>query len=190
MKAAAPVTIRLGLPLRLRLDAARLIWGGFGRQIAPGLGRRAGIARIRRGLQRERVIVALDASGGLAGLTGLRGAEGGVVTTDTAPRFLGRTAERIAAAMAGQTNDLVLDCLIVTPAWRRQGVAAVLIEAALIEAARRGYPGLRAEVARHNTQALRAYRRAGLSGRYGWLPGRRVLRRSVANRRPDPPRQS
>ena len=185
MVCAAPVVIRRGLPLRLRHDAARLIWAGFGGQIAPGLGRRAGTARIRRGLQRGRVIVALDGSGALVGLTGLRGSQGGVVeVARPRPSRAQRVAQRVVALMArplvGTTEDLVLDCLIVAPRWRGCGVAAALIHAALAEAARQGHPGLGAEVARGNTSALRAYGRAGLSGPRGWRPGPRTLRRAVA----------
>ncbi len=183
MPCAAPVVIRRGLPLRLRHDAARLIWAGFGGQIAPGLERRAGVARIRRGLRHGRVIVALDASGALVGLTGLRGSHGGVVELAPPRSRARRVAQRVVTLMTrplvGATDDLVLDCLIVAPGWRGRGVAAALIGAALAEAARRGHPGLRAEVARGNTPALRAYARAGLTGQQRWRPGPRTLRRAV-----------
>ncbi len=124
MPCAAPVVIRRGLPLRLRHDAARLIGAGFGGQIAPGLGRRAGAARIRRGLRRGRVIVALDASGALVGLTGLAGVAGrrGRACAAAGRRARRRVAQRVVALMArplvGATEDLVLDCLIVAPRWR------------------------------------------------------------------------
>lgn len=160
------------LPLALRADAARLICGAFGHRIAPRAAPRLRLAQIRRGLRRDRVIAAVDKAGRLVGLTGLRGPGGGVL------QLRGRRFDALRALAAPRTADLVLDCLVVAPGSRGQGIAALLVGAALARARRQGYPALRAEVERGNRAALSMFRRAGFRPQPG-LPGRpKVLRRS------------
>ncbi|PZO63730.1 MAG: hypothetical protein DI498_12900 [Paracoccus denitrificans] len=159
-----------GLPMSLRRDAANLIWGTFGPSIRRRVSDRAGVALVRRTLVRDRIIAAVDASGRLVGLTGLRGVEGGLI--DLPSRGVWRSF------WTRRTTDMVLDSLVVTAGMRGGGVGRALIDAALTVAAARGYPGLRAEVARKNHAAIGLYRSAG------FVPVSRglrvvVLRRSV-----------
>lgn len=159
-----------GLPMSLRRDAANLIWETFGPSIRRRVSDRAGVALVRRTMARDRIIAAVDASGRLVGLTGLRGAEGGLI--DLPPRVVWRSF------WTRRTTDMVLDSLVVTAGMRGGGVGRALIDAALAVAAAQGYPGLRAEVARKNQAAIGLYRAAGFFP-VSCGPRIVVLRRSV-----------
>lgn len=170
MRSTPDIRILAGLPLHHRARAAALIWAAFGGSIAPGVGLRAGHALVRRSLRRERVLAAVDGSGALLGVVGLRGPGGGLLDPGRAlarpianPLWLrlGRAVVRLRDGRPGTTADLVLDALVTDPARHRQGVARALIRAAAAQAARAGHPALRAEVAPSNRAALRLYASLG-----------------------------
>lgn len=184
---APPPTILPALPLSWRAEAATLVWSAFGAAVAPGAPPRAGVALLRRCLARDRVLAAVGPDRQLLGVVALRVAAGGLIDARPAARgtILGPAArwrDRAAALVPSPpaTCDAVLDGLVVMPAARRQGVAAALVGAAATSARRQGYPGLRAEVAACNVQALRLYRRLGFQPagrvRTGWLRHALVLR--------------
>lgn len=133
------------------LPAAAALWRAhFGRGRWP--------ARVRAG----HGVVAVDASGTVCGVMGLRDGAGGF-----AQGGAGLSGWLFRAAPP--TGDLVIDGLAVTDT--RQGTGRALIEAGALVAARDGRPGLRAEVRARNRGALAFYDRVGFSdrgrGRYG-----------------------
>ncbi|WP_228461467.1 GNAT family N-acetyltransferase [Paracoccus liaowanqingii] len=125
-------------------------------------------------------MVGLDAAGRVAGVMGLRdGAGGFALGPPPLPGWLFRAAPA--------TGDLVIDGLAV--ADPRQGTGRALVAAAGDLAARRGHPGLRAEVRARNRAALAFYAAMGFwaegQGRYG-LPwwGQVYLMRLLVGGRP------
>ncbi|MBI2818416.1 MAG: ribosomal protein S18-alanine N-acetyltransferase [Acidobacteria bacterium] len=58
-------------------------------------------------------------------------------------------------------EEAELDNLAVSPAWRRRGIAAELLETAWQRATERAHAAMFLEVRRSNTAALRLYQRAG-----------------------------
>ncbi len=186
MHAAAP-TIVTPLPLSLRGDAAALVWGAFGRAVAPGASRRAGIALLRRCLARDRMLAAVDPCGGLLGVVALRGPGGGLMQPRPAARRMilrpwARWRDRAARLRPRPpaTSDAVLDGLAVAPCARRRGVASALVIAAADRARRQGFAALRAEVAPGDAAALQLYRALGFQPagriRTGWRAQALVLR--------------
>ena len=189
--------IEAGIAPRLQDAAAGLYLRHFGAQVLPFPVPAARAERfIRAAMQPRMVLAALDGGGGLIGLLGLRDAGGG---------FLGMTADARAAlgAFAGVTGalmplfrpgpataDMVIDGLAIADRWQRRGVGRALLAHALADAARRGYPGLRAEVALRNRAALRFYEAAGFSPqgshRIGWPWSASWLGRAAVMRRDVP----
>lgn len=148
-----PPQIHCPVPDPALPEAARMWWRHFGygwRRVPPAM-------RVSHG------IVALDADGRVAGIIGLRDADGG---------FPAETPllARLAFRAGPETADMVVDGIVVRDS--RQGVGRALIGAALARAAGAGYPGLRAEVRVRSRTALAFYRALGFSevarGRFGW----------------------
>lgn len=178
----ASCTIHKGIPPRLHGAAARLYWRHFGWAICPfGLSPRQGAALTRALMRPERALVLLGPAGGIIGMAGLRDAQGGFLELSP-PGYrqaLGPWLGRLALATdllhrsGAQTTDLVLDGVVVRRGWQRRGLARALVDAAEAEARRRGYPGLRAEVAAGNLGGRAAWQAMGFQpqgrGRLGWL---------------------
>lgn len=138
------------IPQPLLTDAAALWRAHFGVAGWP--------RRVRAG----HGIVAVDGRGVLVGVIGLRDASGGFARSDAPlPQWLFRAAPA--------TGDLVIDGLAVTDP--RHGMGRALVAAARVLAARRGHPGLRAEVRDVNRSALAFYEAVGFrhqtSGPFG-----------------------
>lgn len=131
--------------------ATRLWWRHF------GLPRPCPVLRMRAG----HGIAALDGSGNVLGVLGLRDAAGGFPASRL-PLPLFRAAP--------PTADLVIDGIAVRR--MRRGTGRALVARALLEAEWRGHPGLRAEVRLRNCGALEFWRRLGFAeiarGRFGW----------------------
>ncbi|MDM7458622.1 MAG: GNAT family N-acetyltransferase [Paracoccus sp. (in: a-proteobacteria)] len=98
-------------------------------------------------------LVVLDDAGGLAGVMGLRDANGGFWR----PHRPGLLAWLYRAGP--DSRDLVIDG--VAAARPGQGAGRALVTAALSTARLRGYPGLRAEVRQDNRTAVAFYRALG-----------------------------
>lgn len=178
--------IGLGLGPDEDLAAAALWWRGMGREVFGPLPARYGIEWARESLCADAALVARDRAGRLVGLAGLRGRSGGLLGAFSGRRgVISRVAGlRLWLWRAGPaTADLILDGLVVHPRARRQGIARLLIRAALKEATKHGHPGLQVEVMASNHAARVLYAGEGFSdiARYRPLPWRRaiVLRRSL-----------
>ncbi|MDF3607015.1 GNAT family N-acetyltransferase [Paracoccus sp. DMF-8] len=163
-----------------------LYWRAFGRQILPLPVRAArGQALLLRCLHPFRALSA-EADGALIGVIGLRDASGGLFGPEPAQIqaiWPGGTGRILNAATrlhrAGPASDeMVIDGIVVAPAWRGRGIAPPLVRAATAEAAARGFAGLRAEVAPRNRAALALYQSLGFTqiaqARIGW-PWSRLL---------------
>lgn len=188
------VAIRAGIPSRLHGAAARLYWRGFGAALQPlPTGPRQGAALVCAAMRPERALIALDARGGLVGLAGLRGAEGGFLEPAGADfrAVFGPAGGALRRALIGlyrggsPTDDLILDGVAVRPRWRGRGVARALVAAAEAEARRRGHPALLAEVEARNRAALASWLALGFQPAcrqhlgWPWHPRAHVLRRPV-----------
>lgn len=129
-----------------------------------------------RRIRADHGVVAVDQDGALAGVMGLRDAQGGLARQGPpVPDWLFCTAP--------PTADLVIDGLAVTRP--RRGVGRALIARAARIAALSHHPGLRAEVRAANTGALAFYHATGFvpegRGRHGppWWGEVVLLRRTV-----------
>lgn len=125
-----------------------------------------GPRRLRQGLPRicpARGVVAIDGQGRLAGVMGLRDADGGfLLSQPLSVRWLYRAAP--------PTVDLVIDGIVARKC--RSGTGRALLTEGIARARQVGRPGLRAEVMARNTSAIAFYLALGFSeiarGRYGW----------------------
>ncbi|MBO9453837.1 GNAT family N-acetyltransferase [Paracoccus sp. R12_1] len=165
-----PLQIVSPVPDAALSQAARLWWGATGHGWGPP-------PRVRA----CHGMVALDDTGGVAGVIGLRDAQGGF----PAATPLGA---RIAFRAAPATADLVVDGIVVRDA--RQGIGSALLRQALVRAASAGHPGLRAEVRVQNSGAMEFYRAMGFvpvaQGRFGWpWTGQVAILRRVVDDLPD-----
>lgn len=194
----APIArVRRGITPAQAQAAAGLYWQAFGGQMLP-LPVRAdrGQALLLRRLYPFRALSA-EADGRLVGLIGLRDTAGGLFgptpadIRDIWPGIGGGVLSALSRLhRAGPASaELVIDGIVVAPTWRGQGIGAALVRAAMTEAAARGFPGLRAEVAPRNRAGLALYQSLGFTqiarARMGWpWSGRaRIMRLAV----PPPP---
>lgn len=149
------IRVQPGVAPSQKAAVARLLWQDFGRRLMPLTGRRRAEAWILSALRPDAAVLALSADD-VVGMIGLRDGTGGLLQTEPAGLWL-------ALWRAGPaTSDLVIDGLVVDPAWRRRGIGDTLLAAAMAEARARGYRGIRAEVAAGNHAAQRLFRGAGL----------------------------
>lgn len=173
--------VRHGIPAALHDQAAALYWQAFGREIVPlPSSATRGEALIRHALRPEQALITCDPAGQLAALVGIRDETGGLLDPDAAAfaRSWGRLCGGVMRLATGlhrsgpATSDLVLDGLVVRPDLRGQGYGQALVTAATALAHRRGYSGLRAEVALSNTPARALYQSLGFQpagqSRIGW----------------------
>lgn len=180
---ASPVPIariRRGIAPAQAQAAAALYWQAFGTQILPLRVRATrGQALLMRRLHPFRAISA-EADGRVVGLIGLRDTSGGLFgptpadIRDIWPGIGGAVLNALTRLhRAGPPSDeLLIDGIVVAPACRGQGIGAALVRCAMAEAAARGFPGLRAEVAPRNRAGLALYQSLGFTqiarARIGW----------------------
>ncbi|SMO76790.1 GNAT family N-acetyltransferase [Paracoccus laeviglucosivorans] len=178
-----PITIRIdqGVPPHLQGAAARLYWRGFGAALQPMPTRpRQGVALVAALMQPGRALIALGPQGGLVGIAGLRGVEGGFLGDGTGGFVAafgparGRLRHLATHLHRGgvTTDDMILDGLVVRAGWRGRGIARALVDAAASQAGRLGHPALLAEVMADNPEALAAWQAMGFQPigrqRQGW----------------------
>ncbi|WP_376876840.1 GNAT family N-acetyltransferase [Albirhodobacter sp. R86504] len=161
--------IERGLPAQGRASAVALYWGAFGGKLSRVLGPDPrGLKFVDRVLD---VNHALSARRGdeLIGVIGYRSVRGGLVygTPDDLRAVYGRYgAFWRGLCFAWLARDIesrafMVDGIVVRPDWRGRGVGAALVEAACIEARRRGYDFVRLDVVASNTRARALYERMG-----------------------------
>lgn len=186
------LNIALGLAADDITDAAALYWRAFGADILP-FAPQGGARLVASGVD-PRMVLAARLGGKLVGIAGLRDAHGGFLDlpcTDFRAAFgpFGQVLRILTRLYrAGPVSpDMILDGLVVDPAFRACGIGRALVRAALTEAGARGYPGLRAEVAAGNAPALNLYHALGFGeigrARIGWpwslSPAARIMQMAV-----------
>lgn len=184
---AVSIHLLQDLPPHLHTAAAAFYWRHFGNQVLPFPARaRQGIRLIRAAMRADHTLVALSSRGQLVGIAGLRDTDGGILTAGShqfrtvwgnAHGCLHHLGTRLYRA-GPPTPDLVIDGIAIHPAWRRRGIARVLVRTVADHARTRGHMALRAEVADANRAGLAAWYAMGFSGhmrhRLGWPWSRRA----------------
>jgi ribosomal protein S18 acetylase RimI-like enzyme len=176
------ITLRRGLPVRLRPEAARIYWQAFGGKLGAVMGPESrALAFLERAISADHAIVALDAEGRLLGLAGFKTPAGSFAggTADDLRANYGRLGGAWRAALLrllqdGVDNDrFLVDGICVRQGMRGQGLGRQLLEALCHEARARGYNYIRLDVIDTNWRARALYEREGFvairSERIGWL---------------------
>ncbi|MEM8753757.1 MAG: GNAT family N-acetyltransferase [Pseudomonadota bacterium] len=162
--------ISVGLPERLRAEAARLYLEAFGAKLGPILGRDARAeAFIADVLRPDHAVVAEDEGGRLLGLAGFHDEAGGFVGggfRDLAQAYglfgaLWRAPALELFERSPEPRQLLMDGLVVAPEARGRGVGGAIlnrIEALAIET---GRAEVRLDVVDTNPRARALYERRG-----------------------------
>lgn len=161
--------LRVGLPERLRAEAARLALDAFGAELAPALGAGERAERfLARVIRPAFAVAALDRDGALLGLAGFQNRDGGLFGGDLAdfravygPAGLWRAALYGRLGRATAADCLRLDGIMVRPDARGRGLGAALIERVAMLAAEQGARELHLDVALANRRARMLYERHG-----------------------------
>lgn len=167
-----------------RLAAAALWWRGMGQEVFSCVPARRGIGWVNAALRPQAALCAFDISGRLVGLAGLRGSGGGLLDWGVPMRpCLGPMRSALSRARfrlwrgGPATPDMVLDGLAVHPQKQKQGIATLLLQAAVAQASIGGYSGLQVEVDMRNEASLQLHRKAGFQevGRFRAGHNRKAL---------------
>lgn len=170
MQLSGPVTLQLGLPARLREDAARLYWQAFGGKLGRVMGPDAKALRfLQRVIRDDQVFIALDEHGQLLGLAGFKTPNGGFASGDWADMravygsfgMLWRASLLSLLSRDIDNDRFLLDGLCVTSAARNRGIGSALLAAIEDEARSRGYAHVRLDVVNTNWRARALYERLG-----------------------------
>lgn len=163
-------TLSLGLPNHLRPQAAWLYWQAFGGKLGFVMGPQArALTFLEQVIRADHVIIALDESDRLVGLTGFKSPQGSFAVGDAAAMqrtygLFGGVWRSIVLGLLSREVDnenFLIDGICVAPHIRGQGLGSALLEAACIEAASRGYSAVRLDVIDANWRAQGLYRRLG-----------------------------
>ncbi len=166
------VAVHLGLPDRLRDDAARLYWQAFGGKLGRVLGpERLALALLGRVMRSDHVIVALNADGALLGLVGFKSPNGAFAGGDLADlrQIYGTFGAMWRAGLLWllerdvDNERFLMDGICVANAARGQGVGTALLTAICAEGQARGYRAVRLDVIDRNLRARALYERQGFA---------------------------
>ena len=164
------VTLQVGIPDRLRPDAARLYWQAFGGKLGMVLGPEPRAMRfLERVIRADHVLAALGPDGNLLGIAGFKTPQGSFATGqvyDLAAVYgtLGAIWRRLLLGWLSDevdNNRFLLDGICVDAATRSQGLGSALLEAVCAEAWTRGYDEVRLDVIDTNWRAIALYKRLG-----------------------------
>jgi ribosomal protein S18 acetylase RimI-like enzyme len=162
------VTVQLGLPEVLRMQAAQLYWQAFGQKLGRVMGPDARALRyLHRVIRTDHVIVALD-DGHLLGLVGFKTPEaafaGGGFGDLWAIYGMGAIWRAGLLHLLERDVDnarFLMDGLCVAEEARGRGVGTALLDAIADEARARGYGAVRLDVIDTNPRARALYERQG-----------------------------
>lgn len=163
-------TLQMGLPAKLRQDAARLYWQAFGSKLGLVMGPEPrALAYLARVIRADHAIIAVSKDGALLGLAGFKTpqgsfASGGPDQLRASYGILGGLwRARLLTWLSSDIDDtnFLLDGLCVTPHMRGHGLGTALLAAISAEARLRGYPAVRLDVVDTNTRAQALYQRLG-----------------------------
>lgn len=165
-------TVSLGLPDRLRPQAAWLYWQAFGPKLGVILGPDArALAFLESVIRADHVLIATAQDGGLVGLAGFKSPEGSFAMGDPAAlrQVYGPWGSfwraRLLAWLSSEVDNanFLIDGICVSPKARGQGIGTALVNGLCAQAEGRGYPAVRLDVIATNTGAQRLYRRMGFA---------------------------
>lgn len=171
------------------LAAAALWWRGIGQDVLGRIPARQGIGWARAALRSGAGLAAVDGAGRLVGILGLRNAAGGLLDWTVPMRPWFGVARSVVARASIKlwrggpaTTYMVVDGLVVHPCARRQGIAGLLLEAALQRACNAGHGGLQVEIAADNKASLQLHRHAAFDEVGGYRAGHN--RKVIVMRKP------
>lgn len=163
-------TVQVGLPARLRDDAARLYLDAFAAKLGPLLGRDERALGFLAGVMRpENAVSALARDGALLGVAGFHGdgasfVGGGATDLRRAYGVLGALWRGPLLALferEAEPDELLMDGVVVAPDARGQGIGGAMIEELAGLAGRQGMTQIRLEVVDTNPRARALYERRG-----------------------------
>ena len=162
------LTLQLGLPASLRLQAAMLYWQAFGTKLGRIMGPEPRALRyLDRVMRADHVIVAL-ADDTLLGLVGFKSPRAAFVGGGLGDMWAvyGVGALWRAGLLRLLVRDIdnhrfLMDGLCVAPEARGRGVGTALLHAITDEARNRGYTAVRLDVVDNNPRARALYERQG-----------------------------
>jgi ribosomal protein S18 acetylase RimI-like enzyme len=164
------VTLRHGLPEKLRPQAVDLYWQAFGGKLGRVMGPdRKAIAFLQEVIRADHALVALDDQGQLLGLLGFKSPAGSFAGGDLQRMrrhygVIGCLWRVPLLWLLGRDIDndrFLIDGLCVDRQSRSLGIGTALLNAACQEARSRGYEAIRLDVVDTNWRARQLYERQG-----------------------------
>ena len=168
------VKVQVGIPDRLRADAARLYWQAFGGKLGVVLGPEPrALTFLQRVIRADHVVAALGPEGDLLGIAGFKTPQGSFATghADDLAAVYGMVGGFWRRLLLGWLSDdvdnqrFLLDGISVAAEARSQGLGSTLLEAVCAEAWLRGYHEVRLDVIDTNFRAIALYKRVGFEVR-------------------------
>lgn len=166
------VTLKVGLPIELRREAAQLYLDAFDRKLGPVLGRgQRAVGYLAQTLQLSKSIVALGPEGQLLGLAGFHDDRGGFVGGgfgDLRQHYglIGAAWRGVLLSLferAPPTDQLLMDGVVVTEQSRGLGIGTELLNGVGEVAKARELPAIRLDVVDTNPRARALYERHGFT---------------------------
>lgn len=164
------VMIRHGFAESDRAEVARLYWQAFGNKLGRVLQPEPkALAFVQRVMRADHALAAYDDEGRLLGVAGFKSPRGALVGGNPGDlraiygRFGGRWRAILLNLLSRDIENrrFLLDGLFVREEVRGRGVGTALLQAAMAEAARRGYAEVRLDVVDTNPRARALYERQG-----------------------------
>ena len=162
--------LQLGLPAKLRAEAAQLYWQAFGSKLGLVMGPEPrALAYLHLVIRADHAVIAMSDSGRLLGLAGFKTPQGSFAAGSPAEmrasygtlggtwraRLLGYLSDEI------DNQNFLLDGLCVVADQRGKGIGSALMGAIAAEARLRGYGSVRLDVIDSNKRAQALYDRLG-----------------------------
>lgn len=164
------VTLKVGLPMELRRDAAQLYLDAFDQKLGPVLGRdERAVSYLAQTLQLSKSIVALGPEGQLLGLAGFHDDRGGFVGGgfgDLKQHYglIGAGWRGVLLSLferAPPTDQLLMDGVVVSAQSRGLGIGTELLNGVGEVAKARALTAIRLDVVDTNPRAQELYERQG-----------------------------
>ena len=162
--------LQLGLPAKLRAEAAQLYWQAFGSKLGLVMGPEPrALAYLHLVIRADHAVIAMSDSGRLLGLAGFKTPQGSFAAGSPAEMrasygpFGGTWRARLLGYLSDEIDNenFLLDGLCVVADQRGHGIGSALMGAIAAEARLRGYGSVRLDVIDSNKRAQALYDRLG-----------------------------